>query len=330
MATPTFRYRTLALSIGLLCGSVQADTAGQTDEEVTVQGNTEHVTVIGQAARLDKALKEQRRSDSISNVVSADGVAQLPDANAAEALQRVPGVTVERDQGEGRYVTVRGLGAGLNAVSINGSLLPSPEGDTRAVAMDVLPSELVQSMSVVKTLTPDMDANSLGGTIEVRSLSAFDHEDAFNTFSVSGSHDDNTGEISPKLSGALTRKFSICDGTDNFGVALAASWEDRDFGSDNVETDGGWVVLMELAGVAKDAVSVRLDGARLTIRGEKPAHRDGRTQVAERDVGAFTREFLIPYQVDAERIVARLEDGLLRVTLPRLGEGSGRDVEVQG
>ena len=240
MATPIFRYRTLALSIGLLCGSVQADTAGQTDEEVTVQGNTEHVTVIGQAARLDKALKEQRRSDSISNVVSADGVAQLPDANAAEALQRVPGVTVERDQGEGRYVTVRGLGAGLNAVSINGSLLPSPEGDTRAVAMDVLPSELVQSMSVVKTLTPDMDANSLGGTIEVRSLSAFDHEDAFNTFSVSGSHDDNTGEISPKLSGALTRKFSIGDGTDNFGVALAASWEDRDFGSDNVETDGGW------------------------------------------------------------------------------------------
>ena len=99
---------------------------------------------------------------------------------------------------------------------------------------------------------------------------------------------------------------------------------------DVVETDGGWVVLMELAGVAKDAVSVRLDGARLTIRGEKPAHRDGRTQVAERDVGAFTREFLIPYQVDAERIVARLEDGLLRVTLPRLGEGSGRDVEVQG
>lgn len=101
MATPTFRYRTLALSIGLLCGSVQADPAGRTDDEVTVQGNTEHVTVIGQAARLDKALKEQRRSDSISNVVSADGVAQLPDANAAEALQRVPGVSVERDQGKG-------------------------------------------------------------------------------------------------------------------------------------------------------------------------------------------------------------------------------------
>lgn len=234
MATPTFRYRTLALAIGLLCGSVQAE------EAQTVQGSTEHVTVIGQAASLDKSLKEKRRSDSISDVVSADGVAQLPDANAAEALQRMPGVTVERDQGEGRYVTVRGLGAGLNAVSINGSLLPSPEGDTRAVAMDVLPSELIQSMSVVKTLTPDMDANSLGGTIEVRSLSAFDHDGPFNTFSASGSHDDNTGEISPKLSGALSRKFSLGDGTDNFGVALAASWEDRDFGSDNVETDGGW------------------------------------------------------------------------------------------
>ena len=112
MATPTFRYRTLTLAIGLLCGSVQAE------EAQTVQGSTEHVTVIGQAASLDKSLKEKRRSDSISDVVSADGVAQLPDANAAEALQRMPGVTVERDQGEGRYVTVRGLGAGLNAVSI--------------------------------------------------------------------------------------------------------------------------------------------------------------------------------------------------------------------
>lgn len=200
----------------------------------------EHVNVVGQAASMDLSLKEQRRSDSVESVVHADGVAQLPDENAAEALQRLPGVSVERDQGEGRFVSVRGLGPDLNSVSINGTLVPSPESDRRAVALDVLPAELVQSLTVVKTLTPDMDANSLGGSIEVESLSAFDHKGLFYTGSSEASYDDNTGETSPKFSGAASNRFSLGDGTDNFGVAAAMSWQERDFGSDNVETGGAW------------------------------------------------------------------------------------------
>ena len=204
------------------------------------QPATEHVNVVGQAASIDKSLKEQRRSDSVKSVVSADGVAQLPDENVAEAVQRLPGVSVERDQGEGRFVSVRGLGPDLNAVTINGTLIPSPNADSRAVALDVLPAELVQSLSVVKTLTPDMDANSLGGTVEVQSLSAFDHDGLFYTLGAEGSHDDNTGKNSPKLSGAVSQRFSLGGGKDNFGVALAGSWGKRDFGSDNVETGGAW------------------------------------------------------------------------------------------
>ena len=151
--------------------------------------NTEHVEVVGQAASIDQALKEQRSSDSIKSVVHADGVAQLPDENVAEAVQRLPGVSVERDQGEGRFVSVRGLGPDLNSVTINGTLVPSPESERRAVALDVLPSELVQSLSVIKTLTPDMDANSLGGTVDVKSLSAFDHKGLFYTGSSEASYD---------------------------------------------------------------------------------------------------------------------------------------------
>jgi len=115
---------------------------------------TEHVEVVGQAAAIDQALKEQRSADSIKSVVHADGVAQLPDQNVAEAAQRLPGISVERDQGEGRFVSVRGLGPDLNSVTINGTLVPAPESARRAVALDVLPSELVQSLSVIKTLTP--------------------------------------------------------------------------------------------------------------------------------------------------------------------------------
>ena len=202
--------------------------------------NTEHVEVVGQAASIDQALKEQRNSDSIKSVVHADGVAQLPDENVAEAVQRLPGVSVERDQGEGRFVSVRGLGPDLNSVTINGTLVPSPESERRAVALDVLPSELVQSLSVIKTLTPDMDANSLGGTVDVKSLSAFDHTGLFYTGSSEASYDKNTHQTSPKFSGAVSDRFSLGDGIDNFGVAAALSWQKRDFGSDNVETGGAW------------------------------------------------------------------------------------------
>ncbi|AEV62832.1 TonB-dependent receptor [Pseudomonas ogarae] len=204
------------------------------------QTATEHVEVVGQAASIDQALKEQRSADSIKSVVHADGVAQLPDENVAEAVQRLPGVSVERDQGEGRFVSVRGLGPDLNSVTINGTLVPAPESERRAVALDVLPSELVQSLSVIKTLTPDMDANSLGGTVDVKSLSAFDHKGLFYTGSSEASYDKNTSQTSPKFSGAISDRFSLGDGIDNFGVAAALSWQKRDFGSDNVETGGAW------------------------------------------------------------------------------------------
>lgn len=224
-----------ALSALALAVAASSLLAAETSTE-----RSEHVNVVGQAVSIDKSLKQQRRSDSVESVVSADGVAQLPDENVAEAAQRLPGVSVERDQGEGRFVSVRGLGPDLNSVTINGTLIPSPNSDSRAVALDVLPAELVQSLSVIKTLTPDMDANSLGGTVAVESLSAFDHPALFYTGSSEASYDENTHETSPKFSGAISDRFSLGDGTDNFGVAAAASWGKRDFGSDNVETGGDW------------------------------------------------------------------------------------------
>ncbi len=230
-----FRHiRNAGFRVSLLTVAITAAPAWGQEEAV------ERVEVIGQAASIDKALQEQKRSDSIESVVHADGVGQLPDDNAAEALQRIPGVSVERDQGEGRFVSVRGIAPDLNSVTINGTLVPAPEGDRRAVALDVLPAELVQSLSVVKSLTPDMDANSLGGTIEVESLSAFDHDGLFYTFSGEASHDTNVDRNSPKFSGAASNRFSLGDGIDNFGVAAAFSWQKRKFGSDNVETGGNW------------------------------------------------------------------------------------------
>ena len=223
-------------TVSVLALAIAASLPARAAEPLVI----ERVEVIGQAASMDKALREQRAADSVKSVVHADAIGQLPDDNAAEALQRIPGLSVERDQGEGRFVSVRGIAPDLNSVTINGTLVPAPESERRAVALDVLPAELVQSLSVVKTLTPDMDANSLGGTVEVESLSAFDHDGLFYSLGVEGGYDENTDQHSPKLSGAFSNRFSLGEGVDNFGVAAAFSWQQRDFGSENVETGGAW------------------------------------------------------------------------------------------
>ncbi|MDN3576125.1 TonB-dependent receptor [Chitinimonas viridis] len=194
------------------------------------------ITVTGQAARIRNALDVQQADDSIVSVVHADAIGALPDTNAAEALQRVPGVSVERDQGEGRYIRVRGLGPDLNSVTINGGLIPSPESDRRAVMLDVIPSALIRSLEVKKTLTPDQDANSIGGTVEVKTVSAFDYPGRFSSFEAEASHDQHTGQTSPKIATTFADRY--LDG--KLGLAAGLSLEKRKFGSANIETGGNW------------------------------------------------------------------------------------------
>ncbi len=194
------------------------------------------VVITGQRAVLAKSIAAQDKADNIINVLSSDDIGNLPDKNAAEALARLPGISVQRDQGEGRYITVRGLGPDLNAVSINGALVPSPEASRRAVALDVLPAGLIRSLEVTKTLRPEQDAGSLGGTVEVKSLSAFDLPGSLLTVNAAASHDQNTGENSPGAGMLWASRF----GEGKFGVAVGLSGEKRKFGSDNVETGGAW------------------------------------------------------------------------------------------
>ncbi|MEZ9197932.1 TonB-dependent receptor [Shewanella sp. 10N.286.54.B9] len=195
----------------------------------------EHIQVVGQRGSLSKSLNRQRAADNLVSVLSADALGNFPDTNISEALQRVPGISIERDQGEGRFVRIRGMAPDYNAVSMNGTRLPSPDSDRRAVALDVVPADLLQSVEVTKTLTPDMDADSLGGAIEVKSLSAFDRDDTYVNVSAEGSYDAMTDSVNPKLAGSYSDIFD-----DNIGIAIAASWYNRDFGSDNVETGGKW------------------------------------------------------------------------------------------
>ncbi|MGS0676244.1 TonB-dependent receptor [Shewanella sp. 125m-1] len=215
---------------------IQVGEVSLINKQIELKGQgVEHIQVVGQRGSLSKSLNRQRAADNLVSVLSADALGNFPDTNISEALQRVPGVSIERDQGEGRFVRIRGMAPDYNAVSMNGTRLPSPDSDRRAVALDVVPSDLLQSVEVTKTLAPDMDADSLGGAIEVKSLSAFDRDDTYFNVSAEGSYDQMTESVNPKLAGSYSDIFE-----DDIGVAIAASWYNRDFGSDNVETGGKW------------------------------------------------------------------------------------------
>jgi hypothetical protein len=114
-----------------------------------------------------RALNQQKTAPNITNVVSSDQIGAFPDPNAAEALQSIPGVSIQRDQGEGRYVIIRGTEPRLNATLIDGERIPAPEADVRQVALDVIPADLLQAVELSKALTPDMDADAIGGRVNL-------------------------------------------------------------------------------------------------------------------------------------------------------------------
>jgi TonB-dependent receptor len=128
----------------------------------------EEVVAIGHIFQGEmKALNTQKNSNRILNAISADGMGKLPDRNAAEAVQRIPGVSIERDQGEGRFVAVRGLPAQWSSASLNGDRIPTAEEETtsRATAFDFFPTEMIESVEVSKAVTPDMEGDAIGGNV---------------------------------------------------------------------------------------------------------------------------------------------------------------------
>src|SRR5690606_41478096 len=109
----------------------------------------------------------RRSSDLIANVISADQIGRFPDANVGDALKRVAGITMQNDQGEARNIIIRGMAPYLNSVTLNGDRIPSAEGDNRNVQMDLIPSDMISTIQVNKTLTPDMDADAIGGSVNL-------------------------------------------------------------------------------------------------------------------------------------------------------------------
>jgi TonB-dependent receptor len=200
------------------------------EDEVTV---TASPIRDGQA----RALNQQRTADNIGNVVSADAIGRFPDPNIAEALQRTPGIGIQRDQGEGRYINVRGAPAEFSQVAINGVMLPAPDPGTRAMDLDTIPSDIVNQIEVSKSLRPDLDADSIAGAVNIVTRSPFDASGLRFNASGGGSYND-FGGYDTRGSVLVSNLFGA---NKQFGALASLSYSKTRRQVDNVESV--WDVL---------------------------------------------------------------------------------------
>ena len=215
--------------------TVTVPETGTVTANIAIGMSDTEILVIGQRANQASALSRQREADGVSSVLTRDAIGQFPDQNVAESLRRLPGLNVLNDQGEGRFVSVRGLDPNLNSSSINGTRIPSPEADIRAVALDVISSDLIESIEVRKTLTPDMDADTIGASIDIQTVASFDSRSDFLSLRAEASWNELADTITPKASIDFSTAIS-----DSFGISGGISYYLREFETDNVEADP-WV-----------------------------------------------------------------------------------------
>jgi len=200
------------LTVKLRSGSVELS-------EVVVNGIVE-----GQL----KAVVDMKEAENIKNIISAEQIITFPDLNAAEVIQRIPGITLQRDQGEGRFVQLRGTPPELTNFNINGEQVPSPEGDFRYVGLDIIPSDQIERVEVTKVMTPDMDLDGIGGSVDIKTREA--QEGPPQIFAtVAGGYNNLRGKPIYNL------QFSYGQRYNKLGFQLNASFFENNQGSDNIE-----------------------------------------------------------------------------------------------
>lgn len=179
------------------------------------------------------ALIVQRNSDSLVSVAASDAIGRLPDQNIAQAAGRLPGVAVQRDQGQARYISLRGAPINWTTLAIDGISIVSPEGrDTR---YDSLPSALASQIIVRKAVTPDMTGETVAGQINIRTRSAFDYKGLHAQAKLGGGYVELGSR--QEYEGQLVLSDRWSTGIGEIGVLLSGSYYQRDMVTDNFEND---------------------------------------------------------------------------------------------
>jgi len=227
----------VAIALGLqtmaFAALAQAQEPPQaTDAAAKGADDLDEVKVVGFRASLVKALDDKRESAEQIDEIVAEDIGKFPDQNLAESLQRIPGVSIDRDAGEGRSISVRGLGSDFTRVRLDGMEALSTTGGTdssgganrgRGFDFNVFASELFSKLTVRKTQSAEIDEGSLGATVDLRTGRPFDYRKFTATASVQQSYNDLSGSWDPRFAGLISNTWA--DG--RAGAALSVAYSKR-------------------------------------------------------------------------------------------------------
>ncbi len=205
-------------------------------------GGIEEVRVVGYVEALKKALSVKREASSVVDVISAEDIGKFPDTNVAESLQRITGVAIDRNNGEGRFVSIRGLGPDFVRVTINGRTAPAtgennpvieqrPVG--RAFSFDQIQSEMVSRLDTYKNPAATISDGGLGGSVNIVTPRPLEIKSTRN-ISAFGAYEQLANEVMPRISGLFSHKFM----DDRLGILISAAYYERQVREDNVDTTG--------------------------------------------------------------------------------------------
>ena len=220
----------VALSLGLGVGAAAAQTASPQEEVSEI----DEVIVTGFRASLTAGLDAKRRDANVIDVIVAEDIADFPDLNLAESIQRVPGVAIDRDAGEGRSITVRGLGSDFTRTRINGMEAQATAGGTdssgganrgRGFDFNVFASELFSRITVRKTAAAETEEGSLGATVDLQATRPFDYNGFTMAASFQGGYNDLSEAWSPRAALLLSDRFGE---NDQFGALFSVAYSERD------------------------------------------------------------------------------------------------------
>ncbi len=200
--------------------------------QMELNSQSEQIIVTAESQHgIADAVNEQRTADNIVQVLPAEIITSLPNANIADAVGRLPSVTLERDEGEGKYVQIRGTEPRLSNVTIDGVNVPSPESGVRQIKLDVLASDLVSEVEINKTLQANMDGDGIGGSVNLKTKTAGETP----SITISG-----LGGYTPIIGGRGIDQFGATLGqrfgaTKRFGVLLGATYDYNGRGINDIE-----------------------------------------------------------------------------------------------
>ena len=228
MQNSIFKKTPLAAGIALALGTPVVTTVHAQETQVM-----EEVVVTGIRGSLKQSMDLKRGASGVVDAITAEDIGNFPDTNLAESLQRITGVSIDRERGEGARVTVRGFGPGFNLVLLNGRQMPTTSGVNRDFDFSNLASEGISAVEVFKSGKADVPSGGIGSTINVRTTRPLDSPGLNATFAASGMYDESndhalsSSTVRPEISGLFSNTFM----DDKIGVSLSAVYQDREGGS---------------------------------------------------------------------------------------------------